>query len=501
MRGWLRFVREDRGAIAPLVAVALGGLLAVGAVAWDLSRGFALRAELEAAADAAALAGATQLDGTTGAVGRATSAAQGSLVQNAQRLGNTGESNVAVAGADISFLQDLSARTAYTSDGNANFIQINLSPRTLTPIFGAFARVTSMNVRAHAVAGYGSALCKVPPMMVCNPDETQTINVFGAQAGKGIVLNGKGGGGSFAPGNFGYLQVGANLSALQQAMGRSPPLSECFGDEVETRTGDPTSILDWYNMRFDIYANNTVLALKNDPFYAPAANTVTGLHENSGGSASVCKPANTGTVYDGSATGVVAMALPRDKCAYSNWVGAKCDGGANALGNGDWDRATYFSVNHGYTGALTTAPFTGDAWSSFYDYPGVSPKPTYPTRYQVYLWETANLSNNLLWGSSPKKNPAVNTASGNGDWATRQCSTATPVAGVPDRRTMSVIVLNCSQIQNNKPATVVGAVDLFLTEPAAISGNGWIFGEVIQSTSDVSAVGKETRLYSVRLYE
>jgi Flp pilus assembly protein TadG len=496
-----RFIADDRGAIAPMVGMSLALMLAVGGLAWDVSRGFALRAELEAAADAAALAGATQLDGATGARGRATTTAQGSLVKNGQRLADTAEAN-STSNADITYLVDLTNRTVAANDAEANFIQVNITPRNMGLVFGAFTAVANFQVRAHAVAGYGSAICKTPPLMVCNPDETQSANIFNGYAGRGIVLNGKGGSGAFAPGNFGYLQItGGNLNALKDAMGRSPPLSECFGDSVETRTGDPTAVLDYLNTRFDIYDSGLPNSLKSDQFYAPAPVSITGLARTSGGSTSLCKPGAQGTAYNGSASGVVAMPLPRDTCAYPTG-GSTCTGGASAVGNGDWDRTNYFNLTHNWTGSVASAPFTGDAWSSFYDYPGVATKPTYPTRYQVYLWETANIGNASIWGPSPVKNPPVNTnPSQNIDWATRQCSTATPISGIPDRRTISALILNCSQIQNNKPSTVIGAVDLFLTEPAAISGNGIIYAEIISATTDASAVGKETKLFSVRLYE
>ena len=52
----------------------------------------------------------------------------------------------------------------------------------------------------------------------------------------------------------------------------------------------------------------------------------------------------------------------------------------------------------------------------------------------------------------------------------------------------------------------VAYVDLFLTEPVDLSGVGVnqrlsIYGEIIGETSDASAVGEETRYYTVRLYE
>jgi len=507
MLGRIRhFLSETHGAIAPLVALGLVVFIGVGGLAWDVSRAYALRGELDSAIDAAALAGATQLDGNTGARTRATAAAKGALAKNPEFLARTAEgTNVAIADADITYLQNLTSRTAATSDANANFIQINLAnnKRSFGVVTGAVIRTFNFDVSSHAVAGYGSAICKVPPLFVCNPDETQSIDLFAAHAGKGIIMNGKGGSSAFAPGNFGFLSVGNGVGPLQQALGRSPPLTECFGETVETRTGDPTAVLDYFNTRFDIYDGTQVEALKTSAYFAPAEITITGLDKISGGSDSMCSPGRTGAEYDGSNGGsITAMAMPRDTCAYASG-GSTCTGGANALGNAIWDRVNYFRINHGVTSTISTstAPITGETWASLYDYPGVSPKPTYPTRYQTYLWEKANKSNALIWPTGNRGAAANSSPAGPGDFALRQCGTQNAVAGVPDRRAITVLVLNCSTIQNNKPQSVIGAVDVFLTEPARTDGNGMIIGEIISSSSDTSAVGKETRLYSVRLYE
>lgn len=59
----MRSIRADqRGAVLPLVAVTLSGILGVAALVIDAGYGFALRREHQAIADAAARAGAMRLD-------------------------------------------------------------------------------------------------------------------------------------------------------------------------------------------------------------------------------------------------------------------------------------------------------------------------------------------------------------------------------------------------------------------------------------------------------
>src|SRR3954449_7013486 len=80
----IRLWRDDRGAIAPLTAMTLFALIAVGGVAFDYARLAAMDTELQQAADQAALAAATQLDRADGAQARATTAIEDA--DNSHRL-------------------------------------------------------------------------------------------------------------------------------------------------------------------------------------------------------------------------------------------------------------------------------------------------------------------------------------------------------------------------------------------------------------------------------
>ena len=68
MRRFLRsFLRNDSGSVAPTVGLSLIALIAAGGLAFDYSRVAAMDTELQNAADQAALAAATQLDGLANA--------------------------------------------------------------------------------------------------------------------------------------------------------------------------------------------------------------------------------------------------------------------------------------------------------------------------------------------------------------------------------------------------------------------------------------------------
>src|SRR6476659_2030821 len=88
---------NDDGAVAPTIALSLTALIAVGGVAFDYSRMASLHTELQDAADQAALAAASQLDGQTGACTRAAAAASSLLNNNTRFTNDTLGSAITVA--------------------------------------------------------------------------------------------------------------------------------------------------------------------------------------------------------------------------------------------------------------------------------------------------------------------------------------------------------------------------------------------------------------------
>ena len=231
-----RLASDSRGAVAPTVALSLVALLATGGIAFDYARLATMDSELQNAADQAALAGASQLDGQSGSLSRAAAAAR-SLLANQTLLGNDTcgvavETGITSSACGASTGGSAERIFFYTSKANAEtdtsplaasaavaaddltykFIKVAVIGRqakyALTPIVGA---LSSGTVGAEAVAGLGSAICKVPPVMLCNPDEaignTDETLKFNATPGFGLRLVT---GDATVPGNFGWLEAGLN---------------------------------------------------------------------------------------------------------------------------------------------------------------------------------------------------------------------------------------------------------------------------------------------------
>lgn len=502
-----RFRVDETAAIAPTFALSLFALIAAGGVAFDYARLAAMDTELQNAADQAALAAATQLDGLDNATLRAENAAA-TLVRNNTFFANDSldvnadGTSTDVTIAEVKFFTDRALTDEVVrddeetdDDASAKFVQVTVGGRTaeyaLTPIAGAF----SGNSAAVAAAGLGSAICKVPPVMICNPDEPEDNDDenldFDAVGRKGyglkLVSVGNGTGG-WAPGNFGYLDVGSSTSnpnvELRQALGWLTAPGDCSAlGGVQTRTGAGTSVTPALNTRFDIYQKvspsdagsaescpaggscpasiNSVKDLVRKP--PPPAITANkcGIKNNEWEAPS--KPYLPTSATDNLTVAEMpnAMGHPRDKCHAVSTAG-ECDDGK--IGDGDWDRGAYFYVNYGWSATAWDENIaTGDeaiTWAN-------------PTRYEVYRWEIANrgdviggrtiLASRAIGGNTDYDAPICSAVQGYGDGVV-------PDDETPDRRRISAAVINCEAHGVNgggdETYPVLKWIELFLVEPS-----------------------------------
>lgn len=551
-----RLLASTNGAVAPTVALSLFALIAAGGIAFDYARLAALDSELQQAADQAALAAATQLDGSSGAMLRAEAAAR-SLLTNETRFGNDGGGLVATIPTDVaqsSLPQGQTAPdpaikfyasrddaeadtngwfrtsgTATATDARARFVRVHVAAReaiyAFTPVVNAFS---SGAINALATAGLGSSICKVPPVMLCNPDEavgnTSETLKFAPVPGKGMRLVT---GSATVPGNFGWLEAGLDngTPALAAALGYNSPPGDCQPiTGVETKTGMDTAVLSAFNTRFDVFANgNTTCPSQGGGICSPSPNTRKDLECKSNDSGATCQNAwvwnsaeayklptdtTTTTTYRDeetctkgkpphvctttqvpvttTTTTTVARALkdgdtypkfmgfPRDYCHMFLRDSATC-GGDNIIGDGQWDRDAYFKVNYGWTNTQWTN-FTGLAAAA--GSAGI-------TRWQVYNWELLHplvsqaAGTDCSAGSSGCVGINASQSLGSNNYALSK--PANGIASVAastsqaDRRRISVAVINCRALNvrgKTEGIPVPTWLEVFLVEPAWNRGSG-----------------------------
>lgn len=439
------FWHDRRGAVLVYVTVMVGVVVGFAALAIDYSRIATTHTQARAAAEAAALAAASQLDGTPNAITRATNAAQTTpLVQNVQNLAQN-PGNITIS--NLRFLAGIPAGTPsipgnpseldsyVTNDPSlARFVEVTTQTLTQDNLFAsAIGGGATTDASATAVAGFTQVVCSTVPLAICNPAEEDVASPadppfdIASWKGRQILMKYNGSGSGWSPGNFGLVDayegqgtpnIAHNLAATKTSV--------CISSKIDLRTGQATNpVRSALNTRFDMYENpgfggNGVGSAKNDPQYRPARNVTKGQIVASGGSACSYPTYDPGE----------SMALPHD----SNVPLGSTD---PRFGNGAWDCQTYWNVNH----------------------PGISApagctNPATITRYDLYRYE---IDNNVI---------PNNTATG-GENGNPSCSSVTP-DDTPDRRILIFAVINCnfnSVGGNTDNVPVKAFVKAFMTEP------------------------------------
>jgi len=455
-----RLARDESGAALIYVSIALTVFMGFAALVIDGSRLFALDTELQSAADAIALAGAAELDGSADAQTRA-DAAMANLVQNNQTFG-TGAA--AITGFSRRFLDELpDDDQAITSDfeaadaASSRFVEVTVDERQVDSMFAtAVGGDDTAGADAVAVAGFTSAVCKFTPLFMCNPFEgdddslTYFTEQFDTTAEKRriIALKKSGSGASYTPGNFGFLEseLGPGAKSLAESLASVEPAA-CFRqDGVETKTGSTNSVHKAINVRFDLYANGVPGSWKSSSDYRPAKNVTKGYLQTGGGSGGSGGSGGGGSGGGGGGnpcnvnvdTGspLKAMAFPIDSAI-----------GSNRMGNGTWDFEKYWDLNHGNRDGVYNATSDGNTtgWNNG----------NLPSRYDVYRWEIDNAQ-------------IPNKSSVGGENGNPACSTAS-VTDDPDRRIIYAAVINCTEegLKGGSGDTVPALtfIKMFITQP------------------------------------
>ena len=494
LRAMHRLRKSTRAAIAPTVALSLFALIGMGGIAFDYAHLADLDTELQNAADQAALAGATQLDGSTGSRDRARAAAQ-SLLSNTSFFASDAGADAAdarkVTIASVTFYESYDEVTdtfgdESAGDDDARVVRVAVDVRradyALTPVVGVF---TSGNIAAEALASLAAAVCNVPPLMMCVPG-TAADFPQPADIGKGVLLQPGPNVGFWAPGDYGYLDFGDGASGVKINLGRNSESAGCVDTSagIPTEPGNKASVTDALNSRFDLYpvASSSCNTITGDycpaenvhkdlarsyeievngdapgPGVTPPANPVTAA--NCGMNPQKLVDTSNQTDTSGFSTGTAPPGLPRDSMHIA--------GSSSKFGDGAWNRDNYLSLTHGTTAAAVAAAVAKTAITL--------------TRYDVYKWELdpANRAARLAKKAvdvTPSPIPFKEQGkSGTGKYTfTNRCTFPEPTnapAVVPsteqkDRRVLTVAAVDCTGLNGKGNVIVRNWVDVFLVEPS-----------------------------------
>jgi Flp pilus assembly protein TadG len=484
-QAWGRFVRDTKGTVLAWTALLLPVILGAATLATDIGRMYSLQTQLQNAADAAALAGAAELNGRPDSIARA-NAAIAAFANNDQFFAAAGRAEVALGAPR--FLTgvpatDAAPLTAFTTDPlRARFIEITATPTRMTFVFPLLAGLREANAQATAVAGRQEVACAYTPMFLCNPYEGQATTfemATNSELERRRQYRLRIGGGQWGPGNYGFLEPrsGNGTNGIRTDIATGTP-TQCFTvNGAEVNTGLRTAVNDGFNVRFDIY-DGPMNSRRSDPAYRPARNATKGFTYSGGNACNASSSYNPNLQPNAQTTATNAMPLPRDT-AFSN-LGAT---GVQSRGNGTWDFVRYLQRNHNRTagGPPSTVTINNSVTGADVTYTinyatgTVLPAGQLPSRYDVYRWESDNNRIPNSGGYNIVNASGPNTARiGTNERGAAGCFSGTP--GGIERRIMYVAVINCTANQadlvgsSGAPIPVLAYARMFLTEPAERSG-------------------------------
>ena len=452
------FWRQRQGSALIYVTVSLGVMVGFAALAIDLGRIGTTNTQSRQAAEAAALAAASQLDGAADSITRATNAAQTTpLVQNQQNLAQN-PGNIAISG--LRFLIGLPAGTPSMPDNpsvldpfvttdptKARFVEVTTQTLTQNNLFAqVIGGGATTSTRTTAVAGFTQVVCQRTPLAVCNPAEANTLGApFDIAQWKGhqVLVKASGPSSSWVPGDFGLVDIDGlqGTPQIADALAATAP-DVCINAVIDLKPGQTEGARQAFNTRFDMFANPFFGGnAKNNPRYRPARNVTKGLVRGNPGNA--CQ-------YSPPAPGARSMALPRDSNISST----------NRFGNGTWDCLTYWNRMH-----PTDAVPSGCTNAS---------TPATMTRFQLYRHEI----DQSQIPDTRTYDPGLLGENGNA-----MCSTVTPTDN-PDRRMLVFAVINCLEhgpLSGNSagPVPVEAFVKAFMTEPTGDPPNVNTYLEIV----------------------
>jgi Flp pilus assembly protein TadG len=292
------FWHDTSGLMLPYMTTVLLALFGFSLLAIDGSRYMSLQTQMQAAADALALAGARELNQQSGAQSRAINAMANTSFGNDNTLFGMG--TAPTFSYTHAFYKSLPAASAgfsgttTASDADTRFVAVTVAAVTVPTIFPIrlFQSSGSNNFStgAQAIGGFTSVtVCDIPPVFICNPYET--AGMTDTQATQALRTN-------FSdpavlrkqyrldatttgPGHFGYLVPpdGCNgASCLEQWIATVNPRTCYQKSGVDLNTGQKTSVANGFNVRFDIYPGGNKLG--PSATYAPSINVRKGFLPN-----------------------------------------------------------------------------------------------------------------------------------------------------------------------------------------------------------------------------
>lgn len=305
----------ERGSILATATIGMISFLLAAGFCIDVSRLYLVGTELQNAADAAALAGASALNTGSGGITKAVDRAV-----TAMNNYNFNHISTTIERANVRFAVNLSEfdnggtgsseADATSTPGNIRFIKVTVPPKSINLMFASIAINAGMiNLTREAVAGMSVALnyfCNVAPLSVVEDDVTnQPLDIYGScgntttfTPGCTYVIrsaSGNNNSGSVSAGNYMILAIGSDRGGSDTKFRLAVGTESCFtvGQGVLTEPGiEAGPVRFGINTRFDEYGGG--LSASDFPPDTNIKENITYTQYSSGDAQHIVTPSHTG---------------------------------------------------------------------------------------------------------------------------------------------------------------------------------------------------------------
>jgi hypothetical protein len=280
---------SERGSILAISTISMVALLLAVGLSLDIGHFYTVAAELQAAADAASLSGASALNsgpsGITLAVDRAV---------NAMNKYEFNKTTVTINRSDVLFAANLATfdggggmNEATASDPanapNIRFVQVTIPPKAVDVYFAMSVLGNTVDITKRAVAGQSVSLnhfCNIAPLSVVQDDSAQNPVPLNVNAGcpnqtqytPGCTYIVRlSGGNHVEPGNYLILDLGINVGCggaceVRKLLARGSENCYSLDDTFDTKTGvNAGPVAQGLNTRFDLYQGGDVNPAQHPP--------------------------------------------------------------------------------------------------------------------------------------------------------------------------------------------------------------------------------------------
>ena len=232
--GSLRKSRRERGSVLAISAFGMLAFLLATGLCVDISHFYLVKTELQNAADASALAGASALDSDDGGITKAVNQA----IEQLNKY-EFNKSNITITRANVTFSRNLNGTyvdeaSAKADASNIRFVKVSIPAVPVNTTFAAPVLGSSRNIAADATAGMSVSLntfCDYIPVTAIDAD-----NILFTPGNTYTIRRPPGG--AITPGNYQILAVDGPGGA-DDRVGLGKGVRNCVtaGNYVQTKPG------------------------------------------------------------------------------------------------------------------------------------------------------------------------------------------------------------------------------------------------------------------------